>query len=94
MTVSEAIAVSVNTSLRTLITGDEIVHIFHEGVIPPAWMPHFHILFSDISATRLETFFSAYSITLQKIEKIYALIPPLFHNEAFDGLLRSLKNVE
>jgi hypothetical protein len=80
MTIEDSIAVSVNVSLKNHITGSEIVNILKTGVLPEKWVAHFEILFSEIPPSRLRTFFDVYSISTKQAQKLYLLIPKVFHS--------------
>jgi hypothetical protein len=87
MTIEDSIAVSVNVSLKNHITGLEIVDIFKTGVLPEKWVAHFEILFSEISPSRLRTFFDACGISMEQAHKLYVLIPAFFHSALMEDFL-------
>jgi hypothetical protein len=80
MTIEDSIAVSLNVSLRNRITGMEIVDLFKTGALPEKWRAHFEILFSEIPPSRLSKFFDACGISTEQAQKLYSLIPGVFHN--------------
>jgi hypothetical protein len=87
MTVEDSIAVSVNVSLKEHITGTEIVEIFKTGILPKKWMTHFEILFSEIHPSRLDKLFDVSSISKEQAQKLYLLIPNVFHNARMGDFL-------
>jgi hypothetical protein len=56
------------------------VEIFKTGVLPEKWRAHFEILFSEIHPSRLNRFFNVNSISKEQAQKLYLLIPGVFHN--------------
>jgi hypothetical protein len=87
MTIEDSVAVSVNVSLKNRITGRELIDIFKTGVLPEKWTAHFEILFSEIPSSRLDSFFDVCDISKEQTQKIYSLIPGVFHNARMGDFL-------
>ena len=87
MTLADAIAVSVNVSLRECITGAEIVEILQSSVLTERRIPHIGIMFSEVHPSTLSRFFSRYNITIEEAQKLYYILPVFYKNLRMESFL-------
>jgi hypothetical protein len=87
MTIAEAIAVSVSVSLKERITGDEIVDIFHLGVLPINRVAHIGIMFAETHPSELAELLATYGISYAEAQKLYSAIPNFYHNPRAEAFL-------
>jgi hypothetical protein len=87
MRISDSLAVSANVSLKTPISGDEVLEIFHSGIVPDSLTPNIGILFAEVSPSRFAILFSECGITLGQARKIYEAIPDFYHTPVMEDLL-------
>ena len=87
MTIADAIAVSVNVSLKELITGSEIVEILRSGTLPNNRVSHIGGMFLEVSISRLNELLSTYNITFEDARHLYSVLPVFYHNPRMEGFL-------
>ena len=87
MTIAEAIAVSVNVSLKECITGDEIVEILRSGILPVNRIPHIGIMFAEVQPSEIAELLTVYNITLAETQKLYSVTPDFYHTSRMEDFL-------
>ena len=94
MTIADAIAVTINVSLKECITGEEIVEILHSGTLPNNKTSHFGILFTEIHPSELTNLLTTYNIPFIKAQKLYSSLPSFYHNSRAEAFLyRNMGNI-
>ena len=87
MTIADAIAVSLNVSLKERITGNEIVEILHSGTLPNNKVSHMGIMFTEVHPSELIELLTTYNISFVEAQKLYSALPPFYHNSRAEAFL-------
>jgi len=87
MNIADAIAVSVNVSLKERITGDEIVDIFRSGTLPRNRISHIGIMFAETHPSELANLFGTYNISFLEAQKLYSALPYFYYNSRTEAFL-------
>ena len=85
--IADAIAVSVNVSLRECVTGDEIVKILHSGKLPKNRISHIGIMFAEIHPSEIAELLIAHNISFKEARKLYSITPHFYHNSRMEDFL-------
>ena len=87
MNIAESIAVSANVSLKSSITGSEIVEIFHSGFIPSRYIPNIGIMFAEVHPDRLTSLFTEDNISFEEAQRLYEAISDFYHTPRMEKFL-------
>ena len=87
MTIADAIAVSVNVSLKECVAGDEIVEIFHSGILPRNRISHIGIMFAETHPSELANLLATYNISFVEAQKLYSVLPSFYSNSSTEAFL-------
>lgn len=87
-TIAQAVSISLNVSLNTSITENDLINIFQSGYLPEEWANHISVFYSEIPADTVGVFTKKYNISKDNFQNVFKQLPRYFQYPTFYNLLR------